>query len=147
MSTIEVRVPQLPESVADATLVAWKKQPGDAVSRDENLVDLETDKVVLEVPSPASGVLREIKAQNGATVTGGQLLAVIEEGASATSPAPAGEVGRRPGEGSGTSPTESGNSRNGVGGVKKDSVRLVRSVGSLTEEHKLATAASPRATY
>ena len=60
MSTmIEVRVPQLPESVADATLVAWHKQPGDAVNRDENLVDLETDKVVLEVPAPASGVLRE----------------------------------------------------------------------------------------
>ena len=52
--TIEVRVPQLPESVADATLVAWHKQPGDTVGRDENLVDLETDKVVLEVPAPAS---------------------------------------------------------------------------------------------
>ncbi len=57
------------------------KQPGDAVSRDENLVDLETDKVVLEVPAPASGVLRELKVQNGATVTSGQVLAVIEEGA------------------------------------------------------------------
>ena len=57
------------------------KQPGDAVDRDENLVDLETDKVVLEVPAPASGVLRELKAKNGATVTGGQILAVIEEGA------------------------------------------------------------------
>ena len=92
MSTIEVRVPQLPESVADATLVAWRKQPGDAVNRDENLVDLETDKVVLEVPAPVSGVLREIKIANGATVTGGQVLAVIEEGAaSSTSPAPAGE--------------------------------------------------------
>ena len=56
MTQLEVRVPQLPESVADATLVAWRKQPGDAVSRDENLVDLETDKVVLEVPAPASGV-------------------------------------------------------------------------------------------
>ena len=51
--TIEIRVPQLPESVADATLVAWHKQPGDAVKRDENLADLETDKVVLEVPAPA----------------------------------------------------------------------------------------------
>ena len=64
--TIEVRVPQLPESVADATLVAWHKKPGDAVNRDENLVDLETDKVVLEVPAPAAGVLRELKVQNGA---------------------------------------------------------------------------------
>jgi len=81
--TIEVRVPQLPESVADATLVSWHKKPGDAVARDENLVDLETDKVVLEVPAPANGVLREIKLQDGTTVTSGQILAIIEEGAAA----------------------------------------------------------------
>ncbi len=77
--TIEVRVPQLPESVADATLVSWHKKPGDAVARDENLVDLETDKVVLEVPAPVAGVLKEIKLTDGTTVTSGQLLAVIEE--------------------------------------------------------------------
>jgi 2-oxoglutarate dehydrogenase E2 component (dihydrolipoamide succinyltransferase) len=81
--TIEVRVPQLPESVADATLVSWHKKPGDAVTRDENLVDLETDKVVLEVPSPVAGVLKEIKLADGTTVTSGQLLAVIDEGATA----------------------------------------------------------------
>jgi 2-oxoglutarate dehydrogenase E2 component (dihydrolipoamide succinyltransferase) len=79
--TIEVRVPQLPESVADATLVAWHKQPGDAVARDENLVDLETDKVVLEVPAPVAGVLAEIKLKDGTTVTSGELLALIEESA------------------------------------------------------------------
>jgi 2-oxoglutarate dehydrogenase E2 component (dihydrolipoamide succinyltransferase) len=76
--TIEVHVPQLPESVADATLVAWRKQPGDRVARDENLVDLETDKVVLEVPAPVAGTLAEIKLANGATVTSGQVLATIE---------------------------------------------------------------------
>src|ERR1700722_10349937 len=81
--TIEVRVPQLPESVADATLVSWHKKPGDAVVRDENLVDLETDKVVLEVPAPVAGVLKEIRLTDGTTVTSGQLLAVIEEGATA----------------------------------------------------------------
>jgi 2-oxoglutarate dehydrogenase E2 component (dihydrolipoamide succinyltransferase) len=81
--TIEVRVPQLPESVADATLVSWHKKPGDTVVRDENLVDLETDKVVLEVPAPTGGVLKEIKLADGATVTSGQVLAVIEEGATA----------------------------------------------------------------
>src|ERR1700684_108914 len=86
--TIEVRVPQLPESVADATLVSWHKKPGDAVARDENLVDLETDKVVLEVPAPANGVLREIKLQDGTTVTSGQLLAIIEEGAARAAVAP-----------------------------------------------------------
>jgi 2-oxoglutarate dehydrogenase E2 component (dihydrolipoamide succinyltransferase) len=58
--TTEVRVPQLPESVADATLVAWHKGVGDAVARDENLADLETDKVVLEVPAPAAGVIRSL---------------------------------------------------------------------------------------
>src|ERR1700682_4354779 len=81
--TIEVRVPQLPESVADATLVSWHKKPGDAVARDENLVDLETDKVVLEVPAPVAGVLKEIKLSDGTTVTSGQVLAIIEEGATA----------------------------------------------------------------
>ncbi|HUO80337.1 MAG TPA: 2-oxoglutarate dehydrogenase complex dihydrolipoyllysine-residue succinyltransferase [Steroidobacteraceae bacterium] len=85
--TIEVRVPQLPESVADATLVAWHKQPGEAVARDENLADLETDKVVLEVPAPVAGVLRELKVAAGATVTSGTLLAVIEAGAAATAKA------------------------------------------------------------
>jgi 2-oxoglutarate dehydrogenase E2 component (dihydrolipoamide succinyltransferase) len=81
--TIEVRVPQLPESVADATLVSWHKKPGDSVARDENLVDLETDKVVLEVPAPTAGVLKEIRLSDGTTVTSGQILAIIEEGAAA----------------------------------------------------------------
>jgi 2-oxoglutarate dehydrogenase E2 component (dihydrolipoamide succinyltransferase) len=78
--SIEVKVPQLPESVTDATLVAWHKSPGESVKRDENLVDLETDKVVLEVPAPASGVISAIQIENGATVTSGQLLATLEPG-------------------------------------------------------------------
>jgi 2-oxoglutarate dehydrogenase E2 component (dihydrolipoamide succinyltransferase) len=80
--SIEIRVPALPESIADATLVAWHKQPGEAFKRDENLADLETDKVVLEVPAPADGVMGEQKFPVGATVTAGQLLALITEGAS-----------------------------------------------------------------
>jgi 2-oxoglutarate dehydrogenase E2 component (dihydrolipoamide succinyltransferase) len=87
--SIEVKVPQLPESVADATLVAWHKKPGDAVGRDENLVDLETDKVVLEVPAPSAGVIKELKVANGATVTSGQVLAILEAGATAEAPAAA----------------------------------------------------------
>ena len=87
MST-EIRVPQLPESVADATLVAWHKQPGEAIRRDENLADLETDKVVLEVPAPANGVVREMRVQSGTVVTSGQVLAVIEEGAVAPAAQP-----------------------------------------------------------
>jgi len=87
--TIEIRVPQLPESVADAVLVAWRKQPGEAVSRDESLADLETDKVVLEVPAPAAGVIKEFKVQPGATVKSGDLLAIFEEGAAVVAPAKA----------------------------------------------------------
>ncbi|NCT68068.1 MAG: 2-oxoglutarate dehydrogenase complex dihydrolipoyllysine-residue succinyltransferase [Rhodanobacteraceae bacterium] len=85
--SIEVKVPVLPESVSDATIATWHKKPGDAVKRDENLVDLETDKVVLEVPAPADGVLKEIKFDTGATVTSQQLLAILEEGAVAAAPA------------------------------------------------------------
>ena len=78
---IELKVPVLPESVSDATIAAWHKKAGDAVKRDENLLDLETDKVVLEVPSPVDGVLKEIKFAEGATVNSQQVIAVIEEGA------------------------------------------------------------------
>jgi 2-oxoglutarate dehydrogenase E2 component (dihydrolipoamide succinyltransferase) len=128
--TIEVRVPQLPESVADATLVAWHKKVGDAVSRDENLVDLETDKVVLEVPAPTAGVIRELKVQNGATVTSGQVLALLEEGAvaapAADRPDPAAET--------------AGKSTARPGPATRESLvaeRLAPSVRRLVEEHKL----------
>ena len=87
MST-EVKVPVLPESVSDATIATWHKKAGDAVKRDENLVDLETDKVVLEVPSPVDGVIKELKFQTGDTVNSQQVIAVIEEGAAAPAPAP-----------------------------------------------------------
>ncbi|HEV7778868.1 MAG TPA: 2-oxoglutarate dehydrogenase complex dihydrolipoyllysine-residue succinyltransferase [Luteibacter sp.] len=87
--SIEVKVPVLPESVSDALIATWHKKAGDAVKRDENLLDLETDKVVLEVPSPVDGVLKEIRQEAGATVTSQQIIAVIEEGAVA---APAAEA-------------------------------------------------------
>lgn len=79
--TIEIRVPQLPESVSDATLVNWHRSPGDSVRRDEKLVELETDKVVLEVPSPSDGILQEVRVADGATVTAGEVLALLEPGA------------------------------------------------------------------
>ena len=84
----EVKVPVLPESVSDAVIASWHKKAGEAVKRDENLVDLETDKVVLEVPAPVDGVLKEIRFKEGDTVTSQQLLAIIEEGAVAAAPAP-----------------------------------------------------------
>lgn len=76
--SIEVLTPTLPESIADATLIAWHKKPGEYIEKDENLVDLETDKVVLEVPSPESGILSKIFQETDATVTSGELLALIE---------------------------------------------------------------------
>ncbi len=83
--TIEIKVPVLPESVADATIAAWHKKPGDAVSRDENIVDIETDKVVLEVVAPADGVLEAIMQEEGATVLAEQVIGTLKEGASAPS--------------------------------------------------------------
>ena len=89
--TIEIKVPQLPESVSDATLIAWHKNAGEAVARDENLVDLETDKVVLEVPAPAAGTIAKILIENGATVVAGDVLAILEEGEGKAAP-PAAET-------------------------------------------------------
>ena len=89
--TIEIKVPQLPESVSDATLIAWHKNAGEAVARDENLVDLETDKVVLEVPAPAAGTIAKILIENGATVVAGDVLAILEEGEGTAAP-PAAET-------------------------------------------------------
>ncbi|MFO1314774.1 MAG: 2-oxoglutarate dehydrogenase complex dihydrolipoyllysine-residue succinyltransferase [Burkholderiales bacterium] len=92
---IEVKVPQLPESVAEATLVSWHKKPGDAVARDENLIDVETDKVVLELPAPGDGVLVEIVKADGTTVTSNEVIAVIDteaKGAAAAPPPKAAEA-------------------------------------------------------
>jgi 2-oxoglutarate dehydrogenase E2 component (dihydrolipoamide succinyltransferase) len=135
--SIEVKVPQLPESVADATLVAWHKSPGDAVSRDENLADLETDKVVLEVPAPADGVLKEIRISDGTTVTAGEILAILEEGGQAPAkadqaPAPT-DDDEEPEDNADESAAEPG----------KASGRLSPSVRRLVEEHGLDPAAIP----
>jgi 2-oxoglutarate dehydrogenase E2 component (dihydrolipoamide succinyltransferase) len=136
--TIEIRVPQLPESVADATLVAWHKQPGDAVKRDENLADLETDKVVLEVPAPANGVLKELKIQDGATVTSGQVLAIFEEGASGAVSASAAKTA--------SAPAAAAGSANGGGGAASpaaDTSKLSPAVRRLIEENKLDPSGIP----
>ncbi len=84
--TIEILVPDLPESVADATVATWHKQPGEAVDRDEVIVDIETDKVVLEVPAPEAGVLEAIIEEEGATVLSKQLIAKLKAGAVAGEP-------------------------------------------------------------
>ena len=83
MAIVEVKVPQLSESVAEATLLSWKKKPGEVVAMDEILIEVETDKVVLEVPAPAAGVLAELVQPDGATVTADQLIARIDTAATA----------------------------------------------------------------
>ena len=84
---VEVKVPQLSESVSEATLVAWRKKAGEAVKRDENLIDVETDKVVLELPAPADGVLVKIVKNDGDSVASGDVIAVIDTEGKATSAA------------------------------------------------------------
>jgi 2-oxoglutarate dehydrogenase E2 component (dihydrolipoamide succinyltransferase) len=87
MAQIEVKVPQLSESVAEATLLSWHKKVGEAVARDENLIDIETDKVVLELPAPSAGVIVQIIKNDGGTVVSGETIAIIDTEASAqTSP-------------------------------------------------------------
>jgi 2-oxoglutarate dehydrogenase E2 component (dihydrolipoamide succinyltransferase) len=130
--TTEIKVPQLPESITDATLVAWHKKPGDAVKRDENLADLETDKVVLEVPAPANGVLREVKVQAGTVVSPGQLLALIEEGAQAAA-APATAAAK-------AAPAAEELKATGTDAGKE---KLSPSVRRLIEENRLDAAAIP----
>lgn len=89
MALIEVKVPQLSESVAEATLLSWHKKVGEAVQRDENLVDIETDKVVLELPAPSAGVMTEVRKGDGSTVVADEIIAVIDTEAVAGASAPA----------------------------------------------------------
>ena len=92
MAIVEVKVPQLSESVAEATLLQWKKKVGDAVAVDEILIDVETDKVVLEVPAPSAGVIVEIIEPDGTTVAADQLIARIDTEAVAGASAPVAPV-------------------------------------------------------
>jgi len=96
--TTEVKVPALPESVSDGVVVVWHKQPGDAIERDEALVDIETDKVVLEVPAPVDGVLEKILSAEGESVTAAQVIGVIRTNGAAEAPAPAGGTEQEPGQ-------------------------------------------------
>jgi len=86
--TIEIRVPTLGESVTEATVARWLKQPGETITRDEPIVELETDKVTLEVPAPAAGTLGEIRAGEGTNVPVGAVLGIIADGAAGSAPHP-----------------------------------------------------------
>src|SRR5688500_3138809 len=130
--SIEIKVPQLPESVSDATLVSWHKKPGESVNRDENLVDLETDKVVLEVPAPSSGVIKELRVENGATVTSGQVLAILEAGEGTVAAAPAAKT-----EAKAEAPAAADKAAAATGG------KLAPSAKRMVEEHKLDASQIP----
>src|SRR3954469_17948349 len=86
---VEVKIPQLSESVAEATLLQWHKKVGEAVARDENLIDIETDKVVLELPAPSAGVITQILKEAGSTVVAGEIIALLDTEAKAAAVAPA----------------------------------------------------------
>ncbi|ARU57471.1 dihydrolipoamide succinyltransferase [Oleiphilus messinensis] len=94
--TIEIKAPTFPESVADGTVATWHKQPGEAVARDELIVDIETDKVVLEVVAPADGVIESIAKNEGDTVLSGEIIGVFAEGAAGSAPAPAAQAAPAP---------------------------------------------------
>jgi 2-oxoglutarate dehydrogenase E2 component (dihydrolipoamide succinyltransferase) len=140
--TIEVKVPVLPESVEDAIIAVWHKQPGEIVRRDENLVDLETDKVILEVPAPVDGTLKEIKAAEGDTVLSNDLLAVIEEGAVAASAEvePGVESATGAGTTSGLEPKTVRKIEAGAAAAKtssEDSTKLSPAARRMTEEEQV----------
>jgi len=128
--SLEIKVPMLPESVADGLLLDWNKQPGDSVSRDEVLVEIETDKVVLEVPAPEDGVLKELRAEAGDTVESGQIIALLEAG-KVSKNAPAAES-------SAPAATASGSDDASSSGADKFEDRLMGpAVRRLVEEHGL----------
>ncbi|MGB7182211.1 MAG: 2-oxoglutarate dehydrogenase complex dihydrolipoyllysine-residue succinyltransferase, partial [Burkholderiaceae bacterium] len=121
MAIVEVKVPQLSESVAEATLLEWHKNVGDAVTRDENLIDIETDKVVLELPAPESGVLVSIVRNNGDTVVADELIATIDTEATAGASAPATQPAAAPAQsapavapGSGSAPAPAAAAGKGI---------------------------------
>src|SRR5690349_5134651 len=114
MAIVDVKVPQLSESVAEATLLQWKKKAGEAVAQDEILIEIETDKVVLEVPAPSAGVLAEIVQADGATVTADQVIAKIDSEGKAGAAAPAPAAAAPAPAAAAPAPAAAGGSKSGV---------------------------------
>ena len=127
MALVQVKVPQLSESVSEATLLAWHKKPGEQVHRDENLIDVETDKVVLELPSPVDGVLVSIVKGDGSTVVAGEEIATIDTEASA-SVAAAASPGAKP-QAAAVSPTPAPSPA-----ASREDARLMPAARKLVEE-------------
>ena len=157
MAIVEVKVPQLSESVAEATMLAWKKKVGDAVTADEILIDIETDKVVLEVPAPSSGVIVEILVADGGTVLAEQLIARIDTAAAAGAvvPAAAAPVAAAPAATPAVAAAPASNSKAGVAmpaaaklladnGIAASSVDGTGKDGRITKGDVLAAVAAPK---
>jgi 2-oxoglutarate dehydrogenase E2 component (dihydrolipoamide succinyltransferase) len=160
MAIVEVKVPQLSESVAEATLMTWKKKPGDAVAMDEILIEVETDKVVLEVPAPAAGVMAELVEADGATVASEQVIARIDTdgvGAAAAPAAPAAAAAAAPASASASAPASSATSTGKAGvaspaaakhmadnGMAAGSVAGTGKDGRVTKGDVLAAVAAPK---
>nr|WP_315847520.1 2-oxoglutarate dehydrogenase complex dihydrolipoyllysine-residue succinyltransferase [uncultured Rhodoferax sp.] len=157
MAIVEVKVPQLSESVAEATMLAWKKKVGDAVTADEILIDIETDKVVLEVPAPSSGVIVEILVADGGTVAAEQLIARIDTAAvaGAVAPAAAAPAASAPAAAPAAAAAPASNSKAGVAmpaaaklladnGIAASSVAGTGKDGRITKGDVLAAAAAPK---
>lgn len=160
MAIVEVKVPQLSESVAEATLMTWKKKPGDAVAMDEILIEVETDKVVLEVPAPAAGVMAELVEADGATVASEQVIARIDTdgvGVAAAPAAPAAAAAAAPASTSASAPASSAASTSKAGvaspaaakhmadnGMAAGSVAGTGKDGRVTKGDVLAAVAAPK---
>jgi len=148
MAIIEVHVPQLSESVAEATLLNWHKKVGEAVARDENLIDIETDKVVLELPAPSQGVVVEIVKDDGSTVVSGEIIAKIDTEATATASASASASGTPAGTPSSTSsgasavtPASTANVP-GAAAVSSGAIAMPAAAKMLSENQMSASAAT-----
>ena len=146
MAILEVQVPQLSESVAEATLLQWHKKVGEAVARDENLIDIETDKVVLELPAPAQGVIVEIVRGDGSTVVAGEVIARIDTEATASVAAPAGAASTAPAPQAAAAPAAAATAATSSGSIAMPAAAKMLSENNLSADAFSGTGKDGRVT-
>ena len=146
MAILEVQVPQLSESVAEATLLQWHKKVGEAVARDENLIDIETDKVVLELPAPAQGVIVEIVRGDGSTVVAGEVIARIDTEATASVAAPAGAASSAPAPQAAAAPAAAATAATSSGSIAMPAAAKMLSENNLSADAVSGTGKDGRVT-
>ena len=146
MAILEVQVPQLSESVAEATLLQWHKKVGEAVARDENLIDIETDKVVLELPAPAQGVIVEIVRGDGSTVVAGEVIARIDTEATASVAAPAGAASTAPAPQAAAAPAAAATAATSSGSIAMPAAAKMLSENNLSADAVSGTGKNGRVT-